>query len=296
MNHVDSNRERHLKKIQATIARMPSLSTTVVKVLETCNEPRASANDLKRVISLDPVLTGRVLKLINSAYFSLGKPITSLTRAIIMLGVNTVKNLALSFAILKNMKGSGSFHAFTTHEFWMHCLGVGVVAKSLAAAKGLIPTEQEEYFVAGLLHDLGKLPLNKQFSEEYFQVCQSASRQTEPFYLSEDRRLGIDHCKVGAMIAEKWRLGDSLVETMSNHHRPEDCTETSQELVSTVSLANQIAIELQIGTAGDCISDRAVLEQLTDKVGVDYGKLSDFQESVSGEIEKARIFLEIAQR
>ena len=296
MNHVDPNRERHLKKIQATIARMPSLSTTVVKVLETCNEPLASANDLKRVISLDPVLTGRVLKLINSAYFALGKPITSLTRAIIMLGVNTVKNLALSFAIMKNMKGSGSFHAFTTNEFWMHCLGVGVVAKSLAAAKGLFPTEQEEYFVAGLLHDLGKLPLNKQFSEEYFQVCQSASKQSEPFYLSEDRRLGIDHCTVGAMIAKKWRLGESLVETLANHHHPDDCTENSQELVSTISLANQIAIELQIGTAGDCITDRAMLEQLTDKVGVDYGQLSDFHESVSGEIEKARIFLEIAQK
>lgn len=296
MNHVDPNRERHLKKIQATIARMPSLSTTVVKVLETCNEPQASANDLKRVISLDPVLTGRVLKLINSAYFALGKPITSLTRAIIMLGVNTVKNLALSFAIMKNMKGSGSFHAFTTNEFWLHCLGVGVVAKSLAAAKGLFPTEQEEYFVAGLLHDLGKLPLNKQFSEEYFQVCQSASKQSEPIYLSEDRRLGIDHCKVGAMIAKKWRLGESLIETLSNHHCPDDCTENSQELVSTVSLANQIAIELQIGAAGDCITDRAMLEQLTDKVGVDYGQLSDFHESVSGEIEKARIFLEIAQK
>jgi len=296
MNHVDPNRERNLKKIQATIARMPSLSTTVVKVLETCNETQASANDLKRVISLDPVLTGRVLKLINSAYFALGKPITSLTRAIIMLGVNTVKNLALSFAIMKNMKGSGSFHAFTTNEFWMHCLGVGVVAKSLAAAKGLFPTEQEEYFVAGLLHDLGKLPLNKQFSEEYFQVCQSASKQSEPFYLSEDRRLGIDHCTVGAMIAKKWRLGESLIETLANHHHPDDCTENSQELVSTISLANQIAIELQIGTAGDCITDRAMLEQLTDKVGVDYGQLSDFHESVSGEIEKARIFLEIAQK
>jgi len=296
MNHVDPNRERHLKKIKAIIARMPSLSTTVVKVLETCNEPRASANDLKRVISLDPVLTGRVLKLINSAYFALGKPITSLTRAIIMLGVNTVKNLALSFAIMKNMKGSGSFHAFTTNEFWMHCLGVGVVAKSLAAAKGLFPTEQEEYFVAGLLHDLGKLPLNKQFSEEYFQVCQSASKQSEPFYLSEDRRLGIDHCTVGAMIAKKWRLGESLVETLANHHHPDDSTENSQELVSTISLANQIAIELQIGTAGDCITDRAMLEELTDKLGVDYGQLSDFHESVSGEIEKARIFLEIAQK
>lgn len=109
MNHVYPNRELHLKRIQAAIAKMPSLSTTVVKVLETCNDPRASANQLKQVISLDPVLTGRVLKLINSAYFALGRPITSLTRAIIMLGVNTVKNLALSFAIIKNMKGSGDF-------------------------------------------------------------------------------------------------------------------------------------------------------------------------------------------
>ncbi len=296
MTHVYPNREIHLKRIQATVARMPSLSTTVVKVLETCNDPRASANDLKRVISLDPVLTGRVLKLINSAYFALGKPITSLTRAIIMLGVNTVKNLALSFAILKNMKASGHFHAFSTDEFWLHCLGVGVVAKLLAAVKGLSPAEQEEYFVAGLLHDLGKLPLNKQFSEVYFQVCQLAGNERDPFYLAEERLLGIDHCKVGAMIARRWRLGVSLIESLSHHHQPENCTENSRDLVTTISLANQIAIELQIGTSGDVISDRAVLDLLAGKVGVDYGKLSDFHESVSREIEKARIFLEIVEK
>jgi putative nucleotidyltransferase with HDIG domain len=296
MNNVDPNRERHLKRIQATIARMPSLSTTVVKVLETCNDPLASANDLKRVISLDPVLTGRVLKLINSAYFALGKSITSLTRAIIMLGVNTVKNLALSFAILKNMKGNGSFSAFTTEEFWLHCLGVGVVAKSLAAVKGLLPTEQEEYFVAGLLHDLGKLPLNNQFPEEYLQVCKSVGKESEPFYLSEDRLLGIDHCRVGGMISQKWQLGVELVETMSYHHNPDDCTENNRDLVSTIALANQIVIELKIGTAGDRISDSAMLDLLTDKVGVDYGKLSDFHGLVFREIEKARIFLEIVQK
>lgn len=296
MNHVNSNRERHLKRIQVTIAKMPSLSTTVVKVLETCNDPRASANDLKRVISLDPVLTGRVLKLINSAYFALGRPITSLTRAIIMLGVNSVKNLALSFAILKNMRSNGSCKAFTTDEFWLHCLGVGVVAKSLAAAKGLSPAEQEEYFVAGLLHDLGKLPLNKQFPEEYFQVCLSSGKARNPFHLSEDKLLGIDHCKVGAMIAQKWRLGVSLAETLAHHHRLDDATENCRDLVSIISLANQIVIELKIGTAGDYVTDRAMLDQLTDKVGVDYGKLSDFHESVSGEIEKATIFLDIAQR
>jgi len=296
MNHVNANRERHLKRIQVTIAKMPSLSTTVVKVLETCNEPQSSANDLKRVISLDPVLTGRVLKLINSAYFAMDRPITSLTRAIIMLGVNSVKTLALSFAILKNMRSSGSYNAFTTDEFWLHCLGVGVVAKSLAAAKGLSPAEQEEYFVAGLLHDLGKLPLNKQFPEEYFQICQSSGKARDPFHLSEDRLLGIDHCKVGAMIAQKWRLGVALVETLSHHHRLDDSTENCRDLVSIISLANQIVIELKIGTAGDYVTDRIMLDQLTDKVGVDYGKLSDLHESVSGEIEKASIFLDIARR
>ena len=108
-----SNRERYLERIRAYIARMPSLSTTVIKVLETCNDPRASANDLQRIISLDPVLTGRVLKLINSAYYSLGVPIISLARAIVMLGLNTVKNLALSFAILENLRCDGSFHVFS---------------------------------------------------------------------------------------------------------------------------------------------------------------------------------------
>ena len=296
MDHVNPNRKYHLKRIQATIARMPSLSTTVVKVLEACNDPRASANDLQRVISLDPVLTGRVLKLINSAYFAVGQPITSLTRAIIMLGLNTVKNLALSFAIFKNMRGSAHFHAFTTDEFWLHCLGVGVVAKSLAVAKGYSPAEQEAYFVAGLLHDLGKLPLNNQFPEEYFHVCQSTGKAHLPFHLSEDRLLGIDHCQVGAMIARRWRLGVLLIETLAHHHRPEEATENTRNLVKTISLANQLAIELKIGTAGDSFSEKTKLAQLTDEVGVDYGELSDFHQSVSGEIEKARIFLDIVQK
>ncbi len=297
MNQAYTHRERNLIRIQATIARMPSLSTTVVKVLETCNDPRASANDLKRVISLDPVLTGRVLKLINSAYFALGKPITSLTRAIIMLGVNTVKNLALSFAILTNMKGSGSFHAFTANQFWLHCLGVGVVAKTLAAANGHTPAEQEEYFVAGLLHDLGKLPLNKQFPEEYFQVSKMTDKEKKPFFLGEDMILGIDHCRVGEMIAQKWRLGDGLIETLAHHHHPDGCNDGSRKLVTYVSLANQITLKMEIGEAGDCHDNNDGLQaQLQDTVGDTYDNLAEFQDTISSEIDRAKIFLEILQK
>jgi putative nucleotidyltransferase with HDIG domain len=297
MNQVYTHRERNLKRIQATITKMPSLSTTVVKVLETCNDPRASANDLKRVISLDPVLTGRVLKLINSAYFAIGKPITSLTRAIIMLGVNTVKNLALSFAILTNMQGSGSFHAFTTNQFWLHCLGVGVVAKTLAAANGHSPAEQEEYFVAGLLHDLGKLPLNKQFPEEYFQVSKIAEKENKPFFLGEDMMLGLDHCRVGEMIAQKWRLGDGLIETLAHHHNPDGCNDGSRNLVTYVSLANQLTLKMEIGEAGDCYNNNDSLQtQLQDTLGDAYDNLADFQDAISSEIDRAKIFLEILQK
>src|SRR5512138_3364437 len=100
-----------VSRVRDYIRSMPALPTTVAKVLEVCNSPRTSPVDLDRVISLDPVLMGRVLKLINSAYYGLGTQVTSLVRAIIMMGINTVKNLALSTAIIDRFGGKGEFRA-----------------------------------------------------------------------------------------------------------------------------------------------------------------------------------------
>ena len=167
MNDVSMTPEVRLRAIQNYISKMPSLSTTVTKVMEICNKPDTSPNDLNRVISLDPVLTGQVLKLVNSAYYSLPNQVTSLTRAIIMVGLNTVKNLALSAAVLQNLGSKESFQALSMEDFWTHSITVGVTAKRLAAAKRIPVAEREEYFVAGLLHDLGKIPLNNRFPGEY---------------------------------------------------------------------------------------------------------------------------------
>jgi len=295
MKDLESSLERYPKRIQAYIARMPSLSTTVIKVLETCNDPKASANDLKRVISLDPVLTGRVLRLINSAYYSIGRPISSLTRAIIMLGINTVKNLALSFAILDNLKGKSSVRSFSMDEFWTHSLCVGIIAKSLATLKSVPPGDREEFFVAGLLHDLGKLPLQKQFSDEYDQVWEDARREQNTLFRSEINFFGFDHCEVGCMIAEKWRLGLSLVESLSHHHHPDQSSETTREFVSIVSLSNQLANDLNIGNAGDHFIDHAMISALIAGMGFDRAALTDLHAMVLNEIDKAKVFLEVLQ-
>ena len=297
MNPVPTkNQKRYLKRIQAYITRMPSLSTTVIKVLETCNDSHASANDLQRIISFDPVLTARVLKLINSAYYSLGVPITSLTRAIVMLGLNTVKNLALSFAILENLRSNGHFSVFSPDDFWTHSLCVGVIAKSLASVIGDTPQGLEAFFVAGLLHDLGKIPLNRQFPEEYHQAWETAGKDQDTLRHCESKLLGMDHCTVGCMIAKKWRLGSTLVETLSHHHNPDVSSEVDRDFVFIVSLANRFANYLRIGNAGDCVTHNQEIEYLNSKVGANWTMLHEMGETVLDEIEKAKIFLEIARK
>jgi HD-like signal output (HDOD) protein len=297
MAKVPIKREKRLKLIQNYIDRMPSLSITVTKVLEICNAPRTSPNDLNRVISLDPVLTGRVLNLINSAYYSLPKKVNSLTRAIIMLGLNTVVNLAVSTAILESLGGKGTFQALSMDGFWTHSLCVGVTAKTLAAIKDVPLVELEEYFVAGLLHDLGKIPLNKRFSDEYVQALKLSKREQGPLHGSENGILDVDHCVVGKMIAGKWSLSEALNDVLSYHHNPTEAKEENRQLVEIVGLANIYANIFDIGSSGDPFPEDLMVPYLLDQVGVSWTMLFELGETVVlDEIEKARIFLQFTQK
>ena len=287
--------DQRVKQIQKYIERMPSLSTTVTKVLEICNKPNTSANDLNRVISLDPVLTGQVLKLINSAYYSLPNQINTLTRAIIMLGLNTVKNLALSTAVLGSMGRQDSFMTLNMDEFWTHSICVGVTAKALAAKKGVPLMLQEEFFVAGLLHDLGKIPLNNCFAEEYQQAMELANLEQGPLAKAEEMMLGFDHGMVGKMIAEKWQLSDVLVDLLRCHHQPEQASDKSRILVVIVALANLYANLFDIGSAGNKYPDMGQIEALLVSVGIKWSELSALHGVVESEINKAQVFLQVAR-
>ncbi|MCX5865521.1 MAG: HDOD domain-containing protein [Deltaproteobacteria bacterium] len=287
--------EQRFALIQKYIERMPSLSTTVTKVLEVCNTPSTSANDLNRVIALDPVLTGQVLKLINSAYYSLPNQINSLTRAIIMLGINTVKNLALSTAVLGSMGREDSFRSLSMDAFWTHSLCVGVMAKALAGLKGIPGMMQEEFFVAGLLHDLGKIPLNNCFAEEYRQAMELSSLEQGPLSQAEEMMLGFDHSRAGKMIADKWQLNLGLTELLRFHHTPEKASADHRQLVAVVALANIYANLFDVGSAGDRYPDMSRINELLAQVGLKWLDLSSLHLVVEQEIEKAQIFLQVAR-
>jgi HD-like signal output (HDOD) protein len=286
---VEFERADQRKKIERFIQKMPSLSTTVGKVLEICSRTDASPNELNKVISLDPVLTGQVLKLINSAYYSLINKITSLTRAITMLGMNTVKNMALSTAIIQSVAGSNKSKALPTSRFWVHSIGVGVSAKLLAIARNVPVQEREEYFIAGLLHDIGKVP----FGDEYSQVLSIAGQEQRPLVDVEREFLGIDHQEVGELIAAKWKLSRAMTSSIGYHHDIELAEEEDRSLVAIVALANLYVNIHDIGFAGDPFPEYASADMLLSFAGLDWSDFAAISSKVEEEIQKAQIFLQV---
>jgi HD-like signal output (HDOD) protein len=284
------------QRIRDYVLRMPGFSRTVTKVLEVCNRPVTSSHDLNRVISLDPVLTGRVLKLVNSAYYSLGQEVTSMTYAIILLGLNTVKNLALGTAIIESIGGVNTDHGLSMDAFWVHSLSVGVISRSLAQQKGVPLEELEGYFVAGLLHDLGKIPISHCHPEEYRQTIETAAGKQRALYSEERGSLGVDHCTVGGWIAEKWHLHRSLSDVFHHHHNPERSAVQNRHVVETVSLADLWSNRWSIGSAGNTAPDGSLVERLQDSLKVEPSLAATVYAGVLEDIDKARIFLQVTQK
>jgi len=285
-----TQKDRQRRDIERFIEKMPSLSTTVGKVMEICSRTDASPNELNKVISLDPVLTGQVLKLINSAYYSLVNTVTSLTRAITMLGMNTVKNMALSTAIIRTVSGVKKSKALPTTKFWAHSIGAGVSAKLLGEAKGLSIMEREELFLGGLLHDLGKVP----FGDEYIEALNIAKYEQLPLKDVEVDVLGIGHQEVGLMIADKWKLNKVITRCIGFHHETNNIIkgESSQQL-ALVALGNIYTNILDHGNGGDPYPSVDDIDLLLKSVGLTWKEYGGIGQRVTEEIQKAEIFLKI---
>ncbi len=290
------------KNLQTYILRMPSLSTTATKVMQVCNTTMPSPNDLNRVISLDPVLTGKVLQLINSAYYARCNKVTSLTRAIIILGINTIKNIVLSSAVVKCINSTPAGHALDMDAFWTHSILVGATAKLIAKEMGIPATEQELFFLAGLMHDLGKIPLTHQFPDIYSQVLEISNAKETDICPIENDMLGFTHCTAGKMIAEKWQLGDSIRDALAFHHDTRNKKTSNGQFAAIVELAD---IYTNISkTDNHATNEEAALPELppslypafknlAEQTGVSLERLVAFHTTITQELSNAKTFLNL---
>lgn len=288
------NSER-LRIIEKYVKGMPSLPVTVTKVKEICDNPRTSPMDLYKVISLDPVLMGKVMKLINSAYYGLSGKVTSLVRAIIMLGMNTVKNLALSTAVMSIMSGKNCPGMSNSARFWQHSLCTGIAAKILAREAGCDRNVCEEYFIAGMLHDIGKVPILTCFSGEYRVIIEQCSKRNETMYEAEKRVFEFDHALAGQFIAQQWNLGLQLERVIANHHDPLLVSDTEdRNIIYTIAIADYFTNSIGYGfVEGFCVP--VVPSEVFAATGITAEKLEGIKETVFTELEKARVFLDIRE-
>jgi HD-like signal output (HDOD) protein len=198
----------------------------------------------------------------------------------------------LSTSVLENLGGT-SFQALSMDTFWAHSLCVGVAARTLAALKGVPVRKREEYFVAGLLHDLGKIPLNSLFQEEYRRVVDLNKNTPQPLRQAENEILGVDHTVVGGMIAERWDLGAILKDALAFHHASIEGAGRNRQLTMIVALANLLAPQFDYGSEGNRFPANSEVITMLKKVGVREAELVKMKRIVFDEIEKAKVFLQL---
>ncbi|MBI4575536.1 MAG: HDOD domain-containing protein [Planctomycetes bacterium] len=281
------------ERIYEYINRMPSLSPTVVKVNELANDINASPRDLVKVIRMDPVLTAKVLKLINSAYFAMSNDITSLERALILLGVNTVKNLALSTAVISTMSKPDVDKSVDMDAIWLHSLAVGCAAKDLAMAKGMPKNTLEEYFITGLLHDIGEILVMQYMPETYRQIVERMAENCCGALAAEQEVLELCHTEIGGLIADKWRLTGALTESIRDHHAP-DPESPNAPTVCIVHVADYLSQQRGFIYSGEQVHP-GVSEDVWAKLGLDEARCTEAVAHLNDELDKAKVFLRTAR-
>jgi HD-like signal output (HDOD) protein len=292
-NQKPLNTESIITQINACVKKMPQLPPTVGKVMAICNDPQSSPAELNRAIGLDPVLTAKVLRLINSAYYGMKQEITSLVRAVVMLGMNTIKNLSLSSAIMSTLGKGRRFGGMNPTDFWRHCLGVGAVCRMIAKARGVPMGEQEEYFIMGLLHDLGKIPLNTCFSEEYGHLTSQLDPLGDPLFHREKETFGMDHAEVGRMILEHWNIRSKVADAVGGHHDPAMISDPDKDHIAMVAAADEFVNFCQTGTSkGE--ETMGIRPEIHGLLGLDDDFFLARREELLEEISRAMVFLEVA--
>ncbi len=238
-NIIPSNIESELL---IAVERMPAFPGSVQKILELSNDINCPPKDLVAVIQQDPVMTMKILRVINSAYYSLPNKINSVSQSVVYLGINTVKNLALAIAAVGALP-KRSPRNFDVQQYLVHSLNTAGLARQLCtlADEGLEPSDA---YIAGLLHDFGKVVLAQYMSQEFQQIMALAYQCQMPLDEAEREVLGIDHALIGAMLTSKWQFPYELSQCIAEHHNPEA---ESTLLLDCVRVANQISRRERLG-------------------------------------------------
>lgn len=237
-----------LDNLVRQVRDLPAMPDLAFKVMRMVEDPQTSAADVARVLSADQAMTARLLKLANSAFYGASRRIATVTEAVVLLGMRTVRNMTLALKCQDLLITALPGYAMQQGDLWRHSFCCAYAAQCLAKRTGYRVVE--EAFVGGLLHDIGKVIINVYMQAEFSAIADLATAEHVAFVEAERAVLGFDHAEAGARVLEKWHLPPTLIECVRYHHAPLD-QPTPTPLTALVHLSDVLCLMLGVGLGAD---------------------------------------------
>lgn len=274
------------QKLANAVDKMPAFPKSVQRILELTRDVNCTPRDLVQVIDKDPVVTVKVLKVVNSAYYRLPKQITSISHAVVYLGFNTIKNLALGIAAI-GMLPKHNEAGFDVDQYLLHSLSTAGIAKLLASQ--IDDADPMDCFIGGLLHDFGKVVLAQFLPVEFKQALAASAADGSSLHTALQQIIGADHAVVGAMLVSKWRFAPDLIDTIAHQFETD---QKDSALFACVYTANQISKRLGFGFGGNhCVY--ALPSAVAKRMGGSLEEIITSAGDMNAAFEDAKLFARI---
>lgn len=230
---------------------LPMLSQIANTVLRLADNPTSSAKEIEKAIERDLALASKILKVANSPYYGV-QGVSSIARAVSVLGMNTVRSLVVSLSYQQMISTRSQAQKFRRTEFWSHSIGVAITSRIIG--KMLMPQKAEELYLAGLMHDIGMLVLDRFLPTDLDVAIYTAQNRKIPLHMAEKLILEYDHAQVGGLLAERWGLSKVISNAIKHHHSVENDHET-QLTTSIVVIANNLTHKAGISNQESVATD-----------------------------------------
>jgi putative nucleotidyltransferase with HDIG domain len=241
-----NSRER-VAEVLRNVKTLPTLPDVAVRLIEMGDNPSVSTTELAELVEEDVALATRLLKLVNSPFFGVRREVESVQQALMILGMSNLRSLVLSGAALELFDRTGSVGTFSRKEFWIHSVAVAGAARTIAAKKRVV--DPEVAFTAGLIHDMGKVVVDRYMHREFERIVRGSEEPGVTMREAEQAVLGVSHAEIGHHLASHWNLPDILCEAVRLHHEPGD-DPTSSRIAGLIAIADSMVRGLKIGCGG----------------------------------------------
>ncbi len=273
----------------AAIGDIATLPEVTIKIIEIVEDPKSTARDLHEVIKNDPALSVKVLKVVNSAFYGLPGQVASVDRAIILLGLSAVKNIAIAASIARLFKGKRISEQFSAADLWQHSVAVAVAARTLAKCSPN-PAMADELFVAGLIHDIGTLVERQTLPDQFAEVIRRCTETDIEFLACEREVIGADHQAFGVGLTTKWKFPRHLRAAVGFHHNPEAVSVELRNIATVIRAADIMACQAKIGFYFTARHDE-IGPEILEALGITQAQFEEVRASVPQQLEEAEATL-----